>query len=145
MTPTASQPPKPTPQPTEIHPATHPNPPHPPPQPTPQPTQTHPAKPRSASTPHPRNPPRNPTKPRSARIATPQPREAQTAQSRREAHRENRGLMGERESKERKQKESRGRRRCVFLFWKMVYGKIFRKPFSLFSLMILRSNSNVFC
>jgi hypothetical protein len=31
------------------------------------------------------------------------------------------------------------------VFWKMVYGKNFRKPFSLFSLMIFQSKSNVFC
>jgi hypothetical protein len=37
---------------------------------------------------------------------------------------------------------SRGR--CSRVFWKMVYGKIFRKPFSSFSLTFFRSKSNVF-
>jgi hypothetical protein len=31
------------------------------------------------------------------------------------------------------------------LFWKMVYGKIFRKPFSVFYLLIFRSKQNIFC
>ena len=30
------------------------------------------------------------------------------------------------------------------LFWKMVYGKIFRKPFSLFYILIFRSKQNIF-
>ena len=30
------------------------------------------------------------------------------------------------------------------LFWKMVYGNFFRKPFSFFSFTFLRSNTNVF-
>ena len=72
---------------------------------------------------------------------TPQPCEAQIC---REAHRKNRGLMGERESREREQKESRGESRGVFLFWKMVYEKIFRKLFFNFCLMIFRSKLNVF-
>ena len=120
---------------TQTHPATHRNPPRNPPKPTPQPHNP------------PRNPPRSPPIPtlqpcEAHREATPQPREAQICRkAHRGAHRENRGLMGERESREREQKESRG----VFLFWKMVYGKIFRKPFSNFCLMIFRSKSNVFC
>jgi hypothetical protein len=32
----------------------------------------------------------------------------------------------------------------VFRFRKMVYGNIFRKPFSVFSFGILRSNENIF-
>jgi hypothetical protein len=32
----------------------------------------------------------------------------------------------------------------VFWFWKMVYGNFFRKPFSVFSFGILRSNTNIF-
>ena len=40
--------------------------------------------------------------------------------------RENRGLLGERESRKRAEGESKTRE----IFWKMVYGKFFRKPFS---------------
>ena len=32
----------------------------------------------------------------------------------------------------------------MFWFWKMVYGNIFRKPFSVFSFAILRSKTKIF-
>jgi hypothetical protein len=49
-----------------------------------------------------------------------------------------------RELRKSREKESRVERvECVF--WKMVYGKIFRKPFSYFSLTIFRSTTNIFC
>ena len=43
---------------------------------------------------------------------------------------ENRGLLGERESK--------GGEQTREIFWKMVYGNFFRKPFSFFSFAFLR-------
>jgi hypothetical protein len=65
------------------------------------------------------------------------------------------GVAGDGEKVQRAESESREkrvraeRRKCfgrarVFWFRKMVYGNIFRKPFSVFSLAILRSNENIF-
>ena len=47
------------------------------------------------------------------------------------------------ESREKRVRAEHGGGR-VFWFWKMVYGNIFRKPFSVFSFSILRSNENIF-
>jgi hypothetical protein len=55
------------------------------------------------------------------------------AQIRREGHGgwlgENKGLLGERESRERKQKDSRGGEHTREIFWKMVYEIFFHKSF----------------
>ena len=48
---------------------------------------------------------------------------------------ENRGLLGERE---RAEKESKGGEQMREIFWKMVYGNFFRKPFSFFSFAFLQ-------
>ena len=57
---------------------------------------------------------------------------------------------GEKESREQRVRREReemhemGRSELPCVFWKMVYGKFFRKPFSSFSFAILRSKTNIF-
>ena len=57
---------------------------------------------------------------------------------------------GEKESREQRVRREReemremGRSELPRVFWKMVYGKFFRKPFSSFSFAILQSKTNIF-
>jgi hypothetical protein len=46
--------------------------------------------------------------------------------------------------REREEMREMGRSELPRVFWKMVYGKFFRKPFSSFSFAILRSKTNIF-
>ena len=58
---------------------------------------------------------------------------------------EARGGSGRRDGREqRAESEVESSSSSRVLFWKMVYGNFFRKPFSFFSFVFLRSNTNVF-
>ena len=58
---------------------------------------------------------------------------------------EARGGSGQRDGREqRAESEVESSSSSRVLFWKMVYGNFFRKPFSFFSFAFLRSNTNVF-